>query len=203
MEPAADPASLPVPGPAPRRTRAPGRGAALGVGLALAAFAAGCSTLEIHADYDRETDFSRYRTFEIRDGARPRDPFTQRRVERALETALTARGLTPAEGRDADLRVFTHFVTHKETRIDTYGYGMGGWYDWRWRGGVRTTRVTKIPIGTIVVDVVDARRKELVWRGTATDEISRDETPRERDAKVKETVEKLLADFPPGRATGS
>jgi hypothetical protein len=51
------------------------------------------------------------------------------------------------------------------------GYGMGGWgmYGYGAAGPVSTTtRVVNYPEGTLVVDIVDPTKKELVWRGSTT-----------------------------------
>ena len=100
---------------------------------------------------------------------------------------LEAKGLKRVSG-EADLKVYAHFIQGKDVRLYSYGYGMGGWYGWRWGGGYQTTDVQNIPTGTIVIDLVDGKENRLVWRGTAKDQISRDITPEERAVKTKEAV---------------
>jgi hypothetical protein len=56
-----------------------------------------------------------------------------------------------------------------------------------------------VPVGTLVVDLVDAGNKELVWRGTATTPIDKTASVEKREAAVQEAVEKLFAAFPPRR----
>ncbi len=51
------------------------------------------------------------------------------------------------------------------------GYGMGGWgmYGYGAAGPVSTTtRVVNYMEGTLIVDIVDPMKKELVWRGSTT-----------------------------------
>jgi len=73
---------------------------------------------------------------------------------------------------------------------------MVGWNGYAW-GGPGMTTATVIPIGTIVVDLVDAKTKNLVWRGVVKDELDRDLYPEEREKKAIEIAKKLFADFPP------
>ena len=49
----------------------------------------------------------------------------------------------------------------------------------------------------MVLDVVDARTNELIWRGWATDELDDDPTPEAVQKYVREAVEKILEEFPP------
>ena len=163
---------------------------------ALAVMVAGCSTLEVHTDYDPSGNFAAYRTFTLKEGAKAKNSLAQARVTKALVQTLEAKGLKQVTG-EADLKVYTHFVLGKDVRLYSYGYGMGGWYGWRWGGGYHTTDVQQIPTGTIVIDLVDGKENRLVWRGTAKDQISRDITPEERAVKTKEAIDKLFEGFPP------
>ena len=152
--------------------------------------AAACSTMRTNVDWDQTVDFSRYRTFAFQKGSPARNDLRQRAIEQAVGAKLQSKGLTPAVDRP-DLRVFTHVVLSRAQRIDTIGYGYG----WRWGGGIATTTVTNIPVGTLIVDLVDTERKELVWRGKATDTIENDRE--ERREQLREAVDKMFANFPP------
>ena len=165
---------------------------------ALAVMAAGCSTLEVHTDYDPSGNFGAYRTFSLKDGAKAKNSLAQARVTKALVETLEAKGLKRVSS-EADLKVYAHFVLGKEVRLHSYGYGMGGWYGSRWGGGYRSVDVQQIPTGTIVIDLVDGKENRLVWRGTAKDQISRDTSPEERAGKAKEAIDKLFEGFPPKR----
>ncbi len=162
------------------------------VALGLAA----CSTLELNTDYNPGTDFTAYRTFSFREGEKPRNPVARRSVEYAVTLALEGRGLQNVE-TGGDLLIYGHFVADEKIRIDSYGYGTYGWYGYGWGGGVTTTTVTKIPVGTVVIDLVDAKKNELVWRGIVKDQISSTPEPEERERKAIEIAKELFAGFPP------
>jgi hypothetical protein len=164
--------------------------------LALVVGALGCSTLEINTDYAPGTDFSQYRTFTIKPGNASKNQIAAERAVNALGAALEAKGFKrlPEGG---DLTVYTHFQTGEETQLNTTGYGYGGWGGWRWGGGMQTTTVEKIPTGTLVVDLVDAKTSNAVWRGIAKDQISTSASPEERNQKAAEVFAKLFENFPP------
>ena len=52
--------------------------------------------------------------------------------------------------------------------------------------------------GTLVLDIVDGRSNELVWRGTAQARIDPSNSPEERQRRINEAVRKILDRFPPG-----
>ncbi len=165
--------------------------------LVAAVAALGCSTLEMSTDFNPGTDFSGYRTFDFKEGSKPRDPVARRSVEYAIQTALEGRGLRYAES-GGDLDIFVHFVLDTELRFETYGYDTIGWYGWGW-GGPTVTTVRAIPIGTLLIDLVDSRSKALLWRGLVKDEISTTLYPEEREKKAIGIARQLFANFPPAR----
>jgi hypothetical protein len=164
--------------------------------LTLVVAALGCSTLKISTDYAPGTDFSKYKTFTLKQGNPPKNQIAADRVAAAMTSALEAKGFKRVE-EGGDLNVFTHFQAGKETQLNTTGYGYGGWGGWRWGGGMQTTTVQEIPTGTLVVDVVDGKTNNAVWRGIAKDEISSSATPEERTKKLNEVFTALFENFPP------
>jgi len=161
----------------------------------MAAFVSCASSVTTSVDYDRSIDFSRYRTYGwLR--SRIGNDILERRLTAAIDRGLAARGLTRSD--TPDLYVSMHGRLSKEVRYTAYDTAWG--YGWR-RWGVGQTRVRRqeVPVGTLVVDLVDAGDKELVWRGTATTPIDKTASAEKREAAVQEAVEKLFAAFPPTR----
>jgi hypothetical protein len=155
-----------------------------------------CSTLSTSADYNRSTDFSKYRTWAWRDQGTIKDPLVAQRVETAVANELGKKGLTRTDA-DPDLWVVAHGTLSQQTQVDYYNSGWG--YGWGWGGGtgMSTATVRQIPVGTLVIDLADARAKELVWRGTASDTLKEKATPEERAKILAEAMAKLFADYPP------
>jgi hypothetical protein len=166
---------------------------ALALGLALAA--AACSTLELNTDYTPGTDFGKYRTFEFRPAAQPKNPVAARSVSYAVGQTLEAKGMKEV-AQGGDLLIYGHFVRDEKLQFDTYGYTTVGWYGWGYSPAVTTARV--IPVGTLLIDLVDASTKKLVWRGMVKDEIDAQLYPEEREKKAIGIAKQLFADYPPG-----
>lgn len=162
---------------------------------ALAFGLAACSTLELNTDYTPGTDFSKYRTFEFRPAAQPKNPVAARSVTYAIGQALEAKGMREVE-KGADLLIYGHFVRDEKLQFDTYGYTTVGWYGWGYYGSAVTT-ARAIPVGTLVIDLVDASTKKLVWRGVVKDEIDTELYPEEREKKAIGIAKQLFADYPP------
>ena len=156
------------------------------------AAAVACSTLKTSADYDPSTDFSGYKTWAWHEGS-IKDAIWSKRIQAALESELSKRGLTRNEA-NPDLWVAVHVRLSKETQVTTTG-GYG--YGYRWRGGVSTAKVEQIPVGALIVDMVDANQKELVWRGMASDTLNPEKSPEEKDKALREALAKMFENYPP------
>lgn len=166
--------------------------------LMLAAMTAACSTLQVSSDWDHSASFSGYKTFALREGTKARNSLIQDRIDRALTTTLQSKGLR-MDPENPALLVYPHVRVGKEQQINYNTYGYGGWYGWYgWgAGGWSTTTATvrEVPVGTLIVDLVDAQKKALVWRGTATNTItSQDQVSQEN---IDKGVAKLFETFPP------
>jgi hypothetical protein len=61
----------------------------------------------------------------------------------------------------------------------------------------RTGEAQSYLTGTLLIDIIDAASKQLVWRGTAAGEIDPGLTSRERDERIRNIVHEMLAHFPP------
>ena len=146
---------------------------------------------KIRTEFDEGVDFTRFKTFAIRDGRiNSRSPalnseLTKKRVEAEIERALTARGLTKATGR-SDLNVSVTFGSNPRVEREAYPAG--------WRG--LGTRVVRVPYteGTLVIDLRDPTTRSLVWRGIATEEKP---NPAKLSDKLDDMVKKSIAKYPP------
>ena len=93
-----------------------------------------------------------------------------------------------------------HVAFDKKQDITAYSTGMGGMgMGYRWGGGWGTTdvRVNEILVGTLVIDVADATKKEMVWRGMGVREVDVQAKADKRDKNINSAVKKILKNFPP------
>jgi hypothetical protein len=148
---------------------------------------------QVKTDYDRGTDFSRYKTYSW-EKVQTQDPLWVDRIKEAVNTALTAKGLTPVES-GGDVAVVAIEMTKNQSTLNTFydGFGRG----WRWGGGFgnATTTVDNYKVGTLVVDLFDANAKKIIWRGSSSDTLSD-----KSDKNIKNLdkgVQKMFDHFPP------
>ncbi len=146
---------------------------------------------KIAMEFDQAADFSKFKTFAIRDGElnsrNPalNSPLVKKQIEADIERALEARGLTEVSGK-SDLNIRYHFGAARKARIETY---PAGWY------GLRT-RVVRVPYneGTLVIDLRDPSTRSLVWRAIATEDKS---DAGKIEGKLDDMVKKSFEKYPP------
>ena len=168
--------------------------AATFLGLLVSALTLACSTLTTSVDYDHTTNFSQFRTFQLTEGTKDPITFTQKRIDDAITTQLTSKGWQ-AVTSNPDILVYTHAVRGEVKQWNATSTGGGwGYRGWGGMGGMTTATETTIPTGTLVVDLVNPKSKELVWRGTASDQISASGA---EQGQIQNAVAKLFENFPP------
>ncbi|MDX1489614.1 MAG: DUF4136 domain-containing protein [Acidiferrobacterales bacterium] len=169
------------------------------LGFAIAFLFTTAATARVEVDSDETVNFSKYKTYAWQAGTPSKDPLMEKRIRNAVEGELNAKGLSKREG-GADLYVITHASSKTEKQIDVnrFGYAGYGWYGWdRW--GPTTVNVYEIPTGTLMVDLLDGRSNELVWRGIATKTLS--ENPQKIAKLINKVVKKMFKKCPPKQAT--
>ena len=147
-------------------------------------------------DYDKTANFGAMKTYALKDGTTTGDPLIDKRIVAAIEAELAAKGLTAAASAP-DVVVAYHIAFDKKQDITAYSTGGVGAY--RWGGGWGTTdvRVNEILMGTLVIDVADAKKNEIVWRGMGVKEVDVQAKADKRDKNITGAVKKILKDFPP------
>jgi len=136
-----------------------------------------CSSVRVAADYDKNANFGDYKTFAFYktgiDKAEISD-LDKRRILRAIEAELMAKGFTKSENPNLLVSLFTK--SREKINIYNngyygyyghyghYGYGWG-WSPWYWNHYSTVSRSTE---GVLYIDLIDANKKELVWQGMGT-----------------------------------
>ncbi|HSN55338.1 MAG TPA: DUF4136 domain-containing protein [Candidatus Sulfomarinibacteraceae bacterium] len=173
----------------------------VGIAIVLALVAAPAAAQKVYVDYDRSADISSYETFAWGDtpeaSLSDNNPFIHSRIKNAIEYHLTKAGLTEV-GSNPDLYVTYYGESGEEVSFMTtsvgwgYGYGPGWYWDpyWGGMGGMTTTTPIVHEAGTLVIDIWDAKTKNLVWRGTLSGTIPDD--PQKMSKKVEAGIEKIV-----------
>jgi hypothetical protein len=174
-------------------------------GLALGLLAAGgCAGPKVFIDFDPSAEFSAFRTFVFvgptdRDQGGPLDDsLLRKRIEETLGRQLTAKGLRQVGMEDSSDLLVDFWVGVKDKQhVESKGmaggasggrYGSGAGYS----GGTYEYRE-----GTLIVDLAESSKKELVWRATIV-AILRGSQEKNLELADK-GVAKAFEDFPPAK----
>ena len=172
--------------------------------LATLALLAACSPLSVNYDYDNTADFSKYKSFAwmAKPSSLPSNPASSpqnsdlldRRIRASVEAELKARGLNE-DAAAPNLLVVYHLGVQDKLQVTDYGYTYSPYY---WGGGGRQIDVYQYQEGSLIIDLVDAETKNLVWRGSGSKVIENTQmSPEQMQAKVAEIVGSIMASFPP------
>jgi hypothetical protein len=164
-----------------------------------------CSTVRVESDYNPQVDFSTLRSYawmpdppDVSSNPLLHNSILDGRIRSAVDRTLAGKGIRQVEVSQADFLVNYYVNLEQKIRVDTvpttsYGYGYGGWYG----GTASETRVQQYEEGTLILDVVDPEKDELLWRGSGSTRVSKKTSPEAREKKIDEIVSKLLESFPP------
>jgi hypothetical protein len=147
---------------------------------------------KITMEFDQTMDFSKYKTFAIRDGQLSsrnpalNSPLVKKQIEADIQNDLTAKGLTLVTSGPSDLNVRYTFGAARKTEIEAY---PAGWYGFG-------TRYVRVPYaeGTLVIDLRDPATRSLVWRAIAAEEKS---DANKIQGKLDDMVKKSIDKYPP------
>jgi len=172
----------------------------IGAGV-IAALTVACGySIKTSTDYDRSVRFSNYDSFFIVKGNSSGNPLLDQRAEGDVRTALTDKGWIEVPEGLGKAAVVVHAATKTKHTYETLYDGWGGW-GWRrgWRGfGGATTYVSDYKVGTLMVDIFDAKTKQAIWHGNAVDALSDD--AKSNAEATEQAIDKMFSSFPPSSA---
>lgn len=167
-----------------------------------------CSSVKVASDYDKNVNFSEFKTFAFFkpgiDKAEIND-IDKRRILRAIESELLAKGFTKSETPDLLVSMFTKSNQRVDIYNNYWGYGAWGWggygpwgwggygpWGWGWNQPVASTSTE----GVLFIDLINANKKELIWQGQGTGYLT--QNMEKKEERIKEFVSKILEKYPPG-----
>ncbi|MBV2130109.1 DUF4136 domain-containing protein [Rheinheimera sp. SM2107] len=174
------------------------------IGLALTACSSGPT---VRSDQAADVNFSQYKTFSfVSDLATDRAGYTTlvtQHFKDAITAELTARGYRFVE---SDPQLLVNFNSNVANRSDTrsipttsYHYG---YYHYR-RGIVyagfpvysNDVSTVHYKVGTVNIDLVDAKKRQLIWEGIAEGTLKQKDLEQPREAAAR-TVALIFEEFP-------
>ena len=167
---------------------------------------ASCSTVRVASDYDKETNFNEYKTFAFYkpgiDKAEISD-LDKKRVLRAIESEMMAKGFTKSENPTVLVSIFTKAKERIDVYQNNFGFrgGWGGFWGpwggpWGWNGGFNNNTVARSTQGTLYIDLIDANKNQLIWQGQGTAPLVTGDVDK-REERINLIVQKILGVYPP------
>ncbi len=164
---------------------------------------AGCASMNVSSHIERGVNFAGFTTFEwgppdnlpVGDPRLDNNPFFNDYVTGAIEKKMAEKGFQLSKAGGADLLV--HYHASVNQRLDVYRADQPYGYCY----GDCEPQVVDFEQGTLVIDLVDAKTKKVIWRGWAQDTMTGVIDDQERLKKqVDEGVTKMMQLLPRGGA---
>ena len=175
-----------------------------------------CNTLKVTVDYDNTADFTKFTTYEYYGWAGESDeilnPFDKKRIESAFGEELSNRGMKYVE-EDGDLIITLYIITEQKTQVTAnttsmgmYGSGYGGYYGYGprygWGPGYGMSHSTTTyneydyVVGTLIIDIYDAKKKELIWESVGSKTITQDQSSEAKEQNIKKAATQMMSKYP-------
>jgi len=172
---------------------------AVSIGLTLA-LASVSFAQHVKTDYDHNANFGQYKTYSW-EKVQTKDPLLVDRIKSAVNSALAAKGWREAPS-GGDVEVFAIETTQNQQTLDTFYNGFGGGRRWGGFGGGlgdATTTVETYKVGTLVIDLFDAKSEKLIWRSSSSGTLS--DKADTNTKNLDKGVNKMFQHFPPASPT--
>ncbi|MGB5171156.1 DUF4136 domain-containing protein [Eudoraea sp.] len=170
----------------------------------------GCASVSVISDYDQDIDFNSYKTYAFYktgiDRARISD-LDKKRILRAIETEMSAKGFTKSDEPDLLVSIFTN----ERVEVDIYNGGWG--YGWGWPGyygfygpyagpgfwgpGFYGNSVSTRTEGALYIDLIDKNKKALTWQGKGVGDLYTGKKIEKKEERIREIVAKIMTQYPP------
>jgi Domain of unknown function (DUF4136) len=177
--------------------------------VALGLFLAACTPFQVHYDYDSRAAYSSYKTFDWYAASKyakekangVENSLMDRRVRFSVEKELKTRGFSLETKGDPDFLV-TYYPVYQDRVIQTATHVGGAWGYRPWWGvrtGTTVVRNRHYKEGTIILEIVDFKTNQLIWKAAAEGALTNLDNPEDADEVVARAVNQMLDRFPPHR----
>ena len=153
-----------------------------------------CSSVRVTTDYDTKVNFKQYKTFAFYKKGIDKvsiSDLDKKRIMRAVESELIAKGMTKSATPDILVSLFTK--SREKININDTMYG-GFYYPYYY--GMNSMSVNQYTEETLFIDLLDAKKKELVWQGIGTGALRVSSVER-KEIRIKEFVNEIMMKYPP------
>ncbi|SMF40841.1 protein of unknown function [Alteromonadaceae bacterium Bs31] len=168
-------------------------------------FMLACTSSRTKTDYRTDYDFSRLQSFAILpvDESIYKNPkVSQIEVDRvgALISRELQKRYKNVEKHQADFHIRYFIVVEERMKVDTYNASFGMYrYGYGYSYGLHSPQTSNsyYQQGSIIVDIIDAKTEDVIWRGSTEGRVKNSRTPQQREARVAGYLMELFSLFPP------
>ena len=183
----------------------------LAIPVLLVLFLSSCTSVQVLSDYDKAANFNEYKSYAFYktgiDKAQISD-LDKKRILRAIETEMGTRGFVKSDSPDVLVSIFTKEREQVDVYNNNFGWGwgggFGGWgwggFGWGWGGfgpGWGGSSVSTRTEGSLYIDLIDAKKKELIWQGKGVGTLGNNKNLEKKEARIQEFVSEILQQYPP------
>ena len=174
-------------------------------------FLSSCVSVRVVSDYDKEADFNGYKSYAFYktgiDKAHISD-LDKKRILKAIDAEMSSRGMVKAQNPDVLISIFTK----EREQVDIYNNYWGGMYGWGWSpwyyggygpgwGWNNSPAVSTRTQGSLYIDMIDSKNKELVWQGKGIGSLNNTRNIEKKEERIREFVTEILQQYPPGNGS--
>lgn len=165
--------------------------------ISVAFILASCSSISVSYDYDKNANFTTYKTY----GYTPEalalgiGDLNRDRLLAAIDAEMAARGFTKSDSPDA----LVDLIVKAQERTQATATNTGGYYGrYGWGGGMSTTTINydQYVDGTLFVNFIDKSTEKMVWQGRATKTLDENASPQKKETNIKNAVKMIFSKFP-------
>jgi hypothetical protein len=168
--------------------------------LFLSAVLFGCSSIRVTYDFDKQADFTSYKTYSFSENINNMGvgELNRDRIINAVKNEMTAKGFTMAENPDVVIDIHVKAKQMVSATATTTG-GYGGPWRYGYGGGFSTTHVdyNEYTEGTLFITMVDMAAEKIVWQGVGTKTLNENASPSKREQNINYSVQQIFTKYPP------
>lgn len=164
----------------------------------LALIITSCNSTRAVYDYDEKVDFSKLNTYYIYpDLVTNLNQLDEQRIVSIINEKMAAKGFT-STAENPHIYINFYSTDYETPTRNSVGVGVGG------TGRNMGVGISGgIPLGgpdsyrRITFEFIDARNDALIWQAIVEGKFDRDTSPKKREYRLREMVDKALEGYPP------
>jgi hypothetical protein len=145
---------------------------------------------QVSVNYNHDVDFSQFHTYAwgSNNANAIKDSILAQVAQQDINAAMQSKGLTMVqENQNPDLLLTANGGMREQTSWNAWG--MRGW-----GGGMGSITPEQNVVGTMIVDLFNAKSQELVWRGIAENTLNNKGSKNQE--MVQKAVDKMFKQWP-------